>query len=67
MSSKTQSKKDYTSITENYLRSTGLKAVQIRDQTGTFRRHLATEQECKIMARKNIHFRYNDPGADSKS
>lgn len=53
--------KDYTSTTENYLHSTGLKAVQVRDQTGTFRRHLATKQECKNMARKNVTFRYNDP------
>ena len=64
---KHQRQKDYTATTENYLRSAGLKAVQVRDQTGTFRRHLATEQECKTMARKNVTFRYNDPDADSRA
>lgn len=62
MSSRT-SKKDYTAITENYLRSSGLQAVALRDQTGTFRRHLATEKECKELARRNVTFKYNMPEA----
>ena len=58
--SSTKSKKAYSETTANYLRSTGLTPIQIRDQTGTFRRHLATEKDCKELARKNVTFRYND-------
>lgn len=53
--------KNYSNISETYIRGAGLKKVYIRDQTGVFRLSLKTDKEIAELRRKGVAFTDSKP------